>query len=164
MTIGQQQGQLTHGVDVVALLRAQVREVHRELAEGLTDWLRAAAPATPPPGSRVVALYVHAATVEDVTIHSLLRQVPPIYEADWAGKGPGHYSTADIVPLRAYAQQVFAATDSYLAALTPEAANRTVDLSRLDQGETTVAWIVSKFVVLELAQIYGELTIAVQDP
>ena len=149
-------------MDAAALLRAQVREVHRALDEGLADWLSALAPAAPPPASRVVALYVHAATVEDVTIHSLLRQVPPIYETDWAGKGPGHYSTADIVPLRAYAQQVFAATDAYLAGLSNDGVSQTVDLSRLGQGRPTIAWVVSKFVVLQLAQIYGELTSAAQ--
>jgi hypothetical protein len=164
MAACEQLSHLTSGVGAVALLRAQVREVHRELDEGLTEWLRALAPAAPPSGSRVVALYVHAATVEDVTIHSLLRRVAPVYERDWSGKGPARYSTTNLVPLRAYAQQVFAATESYLAGLGPDGASRTVDLSRLGLGEPTVAWIVSKFVVLQLAQIYGELTIAVREP
>ncbi len=149
-------------MDAAGLLRAQVREVHRELDDGLTEWLRALAPAAPPPGSRVLALYVHAATVEDVTLHSLLRQVTPIYETEWAGKGPGRYSTAEIEPVRAYAQQVFAATDAYLAGLSPDEVSQTVDLSRLGQGRPTVAWVVSKFIVLQLAQIYGELMSAVQ--
>ena len=164
MGAGEQRGYLTHGLDTAGLLRAQVRDVHRQLDEGLTEWLRALAPAAPPMGSRVVALYVHAATVEDVTIHSLLRRVAPVYERDWAGRGPARYSTTDLVPLRAYAQQVFAATDAYLAGLAPNEASQTVDLSRLGQGRPTVAWVVSKFVVLQLAQIYGELTSAVHHP
>jgi hypothetical protein len=153
----EQRERLTHDLDVAAVLRQQVREVHRQLDEGLTDWLRALAPAAPPAGSRVVALYNHAATIEDVTVQSLLRHVAPIYQTDWAGRGPGHYSTANLVPLRAYAQQVFATTDAYLAGLSANEPNRTVDLSRLDQGRPTIAWVVSKFVVLQLAQIYGEL-------
>jgi hypothetical protein len=76
---------------------------------------------------------------------------------EWAGEGPARYSTTDLVPLRAYAQQVFAATDAYLAGLAPHEASQTVDLTRLGQGRPTVAWVVSKFVVLELAKIYGEL-------
>jgi hypothetical protein len=146
------------------LLRDQVSEIHRLLDEGLTNWLRALAPAAPRAGSSVVALYVHAATVEDITVQSLLRSVSPLYETDWAGKGPAHYSTADLRPLRAYAQQVFAATDSYLARLTPGEAGQTVDLSRLGEGQPTVAWVMSKFVILELAQIYGQITSATQDP
>lgn len=151
---------LVKTVDVPDLLRDQLREVHRALDDGLTNWLRAMAPAVPPTGSRVVALYVHAATVEDITVQSLLRSVSPLYETDWAGKGPAHYSTADLTPLRAYAQQVFAATDSYLARLTPGEAGQTVDLSRLGEGHPTVAWVMSKFVLLELAQICGQLTSA----
>ena len=153
---------MTRGLDAPGLLRAQVQEVHRQLDEGLTDWLRALASAAPPTKSRVVALYVHAATVEDLTIQSLLRQVAPVYETYWAGRGPAHYSTADLVPLRAYAHQVFAATDAYLAGLAADAASQTIDLSRLGQGQPTVAWLVSKFVVLHLAQIYGELSSAMQ--
>src|SRR6266508_4451951 len=68
--------------------RAQVREVHRELDECLNQWLRGLAPASPAEGSLAVTLYVHAATVEDLTLHSLLRQVAPLYESDWAGGGP----------------------------------------------------------------------------
>jgi hypothetical protein len=158
----QQRGHLEHGLDAAGLLRVQVREVHRELDEGLNEWLRALGLAPPPTGSRVVALYLHAATVEDVTIHSLLRGVTPLYASDWAGKGPANYSTADLVPLRAYAQQVFAATDAYLAGLAPHEASQTIDLTRLGQGRPTVAWVVGKFVVLQLAQIFGELTSALE--
>jgi hypothetical protein len=163
MAAPEQRGFVTHRLDAAELLRAQVREVHRELDEGLTEWLRLLAPAAPPKGSPVVSLYLHAATVEDVTIHSLLRRVAPVYETDWAGKGPAHYSTTDLLPLRAYAQQVFAATDAYLAELDSEDLNRAVDLSRLGQGRPTIAWVVSKFVVLQLAQIFGELTIAARN-
>ena len=163
MATGEQRGHLTRGLDTAGLLRAQVREVHRELDEAFAEWLRARPPAATPTGSRVVALYVHAATVEDITIHALLRGVTPLYETDWAGNGPAHYSTADLIPLRAYAQQVFAATEAYLAGLAPDEASRTVDLSHLGQGQPTVAWVVSRFIVLQLAQIYGELTIAMRD-
>jgi hypothetical protein len=156
---GVQRGYLAHGADAAALLRAQVAEVHRELDEGLAAWLRTLGPAaTPPERSRVVARYIHAATVEDVTIQSLLRRVAPIYQTDWAGKGPGRYSTGDLDPLRAYARQVFAATEEYLAELGPDDLDEEVDLTRLGQGRPTIGWVVSKFVVLQLAQIYGELT------
>ena len=104
-----------------------------------------------------------ASKVEDVTIQSLLCHVAPIYQTDWAGKGPARYSTADLVPIRAYAQHVFATTDAYLASLTPHALSQLVDLSRHDLGQPTVAWVVSKFVVLQLARICGEFTSAIQD-
>jgi hypothetical protein len=161
---GEQHGHQTHSLDAAKLLRAQVREIHRELDEHLTQWLCAASSAAPRVGSRGLALYVHAATVEDITIHSLLRGVAPVYETNWAGKGPGQYSVANVEPLRAYAQQVFAATDAYLEGLAPDEASQTVDLSRLGQGQPTIAWVVSKFVVLQLAHLCGELQSAVRHP
>ena len=160
MAPGDRPGRLTQHGDVPGLLRAQVQEVHRALDDGLSDWLASRQPGRQAPSSHVVALYVHAATVEDLTIHALLRQVAPVYETSWGGRGPARYSPGELAPVRAYAQQVFGATDTYLAALGLADARRTVDLSRLGQGHPTVAWVVSKFVVLQLAQIYGELTSA----
>ena len=151
---------ITSRVDAAGLLRAQVHEVHRQLDAGLAASERGTGPRAPAGQSLVVALYVHAATVEDVTVQSLLRRVAPVYETDWAGTGPARYSTADLAPVRAYAQQVFAATDAYLAELGVDGLNRRVDLVRLGQGTQTVAWVVSKFVVLQLSKIYGELASA----
>jgi hypothetical protein len=98
-------GHQTDSLDVAGLLRTQVREIHRELDEHLMQWLCAASTAAPRMGSHVLALYVHAATVEDIAIQSLLRGVAPVYETDWAGKGPAHYSVANVAPLRAYAHR-----------------------------------------------------------
>jgi hypothetical protein len=149
-------------IDTPGLLRAQVKDVHDELDAYLEKWLCYIAPAAPPVGSRAVALYVHAATVEDVTVQSLLRHVAPKYQTDWAGKGPARYSTANLVPIRAYAEHVFATTDAYLASLTPQALSQPVDLSRHGLDQPTVAWVISKFVILQLARICGEFTCAIQ--
>src|SRR5258708_4918659 len=95
---GEEHEQFEDGVDAAGLLRAQLQEIHRELDDGLTAFLRGLAPAAPPSSALPLRLYVHAATVEDVTIQSLLRQVAPVYETDWAGKGPAGYSTTDLAP------------------------------------------------------------------
>jgi hypothetical protein len=150
-------------IDAAGLLRSQVHEVHAELDGHLSKWLCSIAPAAPAPGSLAVALYVHAATTEDVTVQSLLRKRAPIYQTDWAGKGPARYSTEDLEPVRAYAQQVFAATDAYLAELMPSALSQRVDMLRHGLGTPTVAWVVSKFIVLQLASICGEFTHTVQN-
>jgi hypothetical protein len=150
-------------IDAAGLLRAQVQEVHAELDGYFTKWLCRLAPAAPAPGSLAVALYVHAATAEDVTVQSLLRRRAPIYQTDWAGKGPARYSTANLEPIRVYAQQVFAATDLYLTELTTSALSQPVDMSRHGLGTPTVAWVVSKFIVLQLARICGEFTHTIQN-
>ncbi|MDQ6673046.1 MAG: hypothetical protein M3069_20285 [Chloroflexota bacterium] len=148
----------------MALLHGQFREVHRDLDECLDECVRALARASRPAGSAQVRLYVHAATVEDLVIHSLLRGVSPLFATIWQGKGPANYSTRDLEPIRSYAGDVFAASDAYLAALTPNTASETVDLSRMGLGHPTVAWVLSRFVVLELCQITGELRSLIYRP
>jgi hypothetical protein len=144
-------------LDVPAFLRAQVREVHLELDAYLTAWVGALARGSTTRGSPVPALFLHGATVEDVAIHTLLLREAPLFSTTWAGTGMARYAPVDVEPIRSYAHKVYAATDAYLAALTLDAASRRVDLSRLNLGQPTVAWVVSHFVVLELAHLGGEL-------
>ena len=144
-------------LDVPAFLRAQVREVHRELENYLTEWESALGPGSTARGSPVPALFLHGATVEDVAIHTLLLREAPLFSSAWAGTGMARYAPVDMEPIRSYAQAVYDATDTYLGALTLDAASRRVDLSRLNLGQPTVAWVVSHFVVLELAHLGGEL-------
>jgi hypothetical protein len=141
----------------VALLNIKVRQIHHELDGCLDDWLRTSNPASRPTGSRPVALYVHAAVVEDIAIQTLLRSVPPLFETSGIGSGPGHYTTMDLAPIRRYVQHVFKATEAFLTTLSPDAAAQTVDLSGINLGHPTVAWVLSRFVILELRGIYVEL-------
>jgi len=144
-------------LDVPSFLRAQVREVHQELETYLSAWVDALAPGTTTQGSPVPALYLHGATVEDVAIHTLLLKQAPLFSTAWAGTSVARYAPVDVGPIRSYAQKVYAATDAYLASLTLDAASRRVNLSRLNLGQPTVAWVVSHFVVLELSHLGGEL-------
>jgi hypothetical protein len=157
MAGGQHDTHPTLMLDVPAFLRAQVREVHKELDTYLTAWVDAAGVGTKARGSPVLALYLHGATVEDVAIHTLLLKEPPLFSTSWAGAGTARYAPVDVEPIRVYAQEVFAATDAYLSNLTLDAASRRVDLSRLHMGQPSVAWVVSHFVVLELSHLAGEL-------
>jgi hypothetical protein len=154
----------THIQDVAALLRSQVREVHEELDTYVTAWMRALAPGSVISGSLVPLLYLHGMTVEDVAIHSLLLRDSPLFATAWNGTGLARYAPVDMASIRSYAQQVYAATDTYLACLTVDELSRTVDLSGLSLGQQTVAWIVSHFVVLELAHLGGELMQAAHVP
>jgi hypothetical protein len=151
-------------LDVPAFLRAQVREVHQQLETYLSTWADALAPGSSTRGSPVPALYLHGATVEDVAIHTLLLRASTLFSSAWAGAGMARYAPVDIEPIRAYAHEVYAATDAYLASLTLDAASRRVDLSRLNLGQPSVAWVVSHFVVLELAHLSGELMSAAHMP
>jgi hypothetical protein len=149
-------------LEAAALLRAQLGEVHRRLETTFTAWLQDLAPSVPPPRSQPVGVFVHAATVEDIAVHTLLLGEAPLFATVWAGRGPAQYSTLDLAPIMKYARDVFGATEAYLAGLSPSAVSDTVDLSRLNMGYQTVGWVVSRFIVLELAQMTGELISAVQ--
>jgi hypothetical protein len=144
------------------LLRAQLGEVHRRLETSFTDWLQDLAPSAPPPRSQPVGVFIHAVTVEDTAVHTLLFGTPPLFATAWAGRGPAQYSTLDLAPIVSYARDVFRTTEAYLAGLSPAAVGETVDLSRLNLGHPTVGWVISRFIVLELAQMTGELISAVQ--
>jgi hypothetical protein len=144
-------------LDVPSFLLAQVREVHHELDACLTAWAAGLPPGSTTRGSPVPALYLHGATVEDVAVQTLLRHAPPLFSTVWTGSGVARYAPVDIDPIRSYADQVYAATETYLAELSLDEATRTIDLSRLNLGRPTVAWVVSHFVVLELAHLGGEL-------
>jgi hypothetical protein len=148
---------LTRGLDVPAFLRQQVHEVHLEFDACLTAWVDGLVTGSTTRGSPVPALYLHGATVEDVAVHSLLLQEPPLFSTAWDGSRLARYAPVDIEPIRSYARKVHAATDDYLASLTLEAVCRTVDLSQFKLGHPTVAWVVSHFVVLEIAHLGGEL-------
>jgi hypothetical protein len=149
-------------LDAVALLRAQPDEVHRRLETPFTEWLRELLPSAPPPRSQPVGVFIHAATVEDIAVHTLLLGAAPLFATVWAGRGPSQYSTLNLAPILSYAHDVFAVTDAYLAGLSVSAISDRVDLSRLNLGYPTVGWVVSQFVILELAQMSGELVSAVQ--
>jgi hypothetical protein len=151
-------------LDVPTFLRAQVREVHLQLDTYLTAWVAELGPGSTTRGSPVPALFLHGATVEDVAIHTLLLKEDTLFSTAWAGTGMARYAPVDLEPIRAYAQEVYAATDAYLAGLTLDAASRRVDLSRLGLGQPSVAWVVSHFVVLELAHLSGELMSAAHIP
>jgi hypothetical protein len=155
-------GQGPQPLDAISLLRVQAEEVHRKLDTSFTEWLGGLPLASRPPRSEPVEVYVHAATIEDIAINALLLGVAPLFATEWAGRGPALYSTLELAPIQEYARQVFAATEAYLAALTPSMANDIVDLSRLGLGFPSVGWVVSRFVILELAQLTGELAAAVQ--
>jgi hypothetical protein len=137
--------------DAVALLRRQVQECHTELDAAAAGWLQEATLWTP--RSYPVRLYVHAVCAEDVTIQLLLRHDVPLFASllPFAGR------PSDRAALREYATAVHAATDAYLAELHPDTLNETVDLERRGVGLRTVAWVITRFVVMELARTRGNI-------
>jgi hypothetical protein len=133
------------------LLREQVRQCHADLDDATAMWLhkpRGSMPWSPP-----IRLYLHALCIEDITIHSVLRDGSPLFTSFW----PNLYGPAEAVAVRQYARAVHASTDAYLAGLPSDGLSTVVDLRNLGLGQRTVLWVIRRFVVQELGRICGEI-------
>jgi hypothetical protein len=130
-----------------ALVRQQVRQCHTNLDESAAGWLRKThfSSAWPVP----VRLYVHALLIEDITVQSVLRGNAPLFTWLW----PGPAGPVASAMLSQYARAVHGSADAYLARLTPDDWGQVLDLSKLGLGQRTVAWVIRRFVLLELEQL-----------
>ena len=135
-----------------ALVRQQVRQCHTKLDQSAAAWLHR----TPFSSgwSFPVRLYVHALLVEDITVQSVLRGNAPLFTWLWPDVG----GPADTAALSDYARAVYGSTEAYLARLTSDGLSQVLDLSRLGLGQRTVAWIIRRFVLVELAHISSAIS------
>lgn len=158
-------------MNATTLLREQIQQAHTYLEatmEGVTteqaNWA--------PPGTAnpLGATYTHAVASEDAAIQMVLKGGAPLFAGEWAGKT----GVSDIQPfsnpewarsvkvelpqLRRYARAVHEATDAYLASLSDEDLTRPVDLTNLGLGQTTVGYILNRFVLGHIDNMCGEIS------
>jgi hypothetical protein len=149
----------------VSLLRAQYQNAH-EVLEGTLQDVTSEQAHWRPPGiaNPLGATYAHILISEDGVINGMLKGSGPLSVSTWAGKigvselppmpGPevgglpswdewARRVKVDQAALQSYAQAVYAATDEYLASLTDEDLNRSLDLSGLGVGQQTLGWLLS---------------------
>ena len=149
----------------VSLLRAQYQNAH-EVLEGTMQDVTSVQAQWSPPGiaNPLGATYAHILVSEDGVINGMLKGSTPLCVTTWTGKmglselppmpGPGEEGLppwdgwarrvkVDQAALQKYAQAVYAATDEYLASLTNEDLNRTLDLSGMGVGQQTLGWLLS---------------------
>jgi hypothetical protein len=129
-------------VNGTSILREQLEWTHDLLEQAVADlpaeqWHHRGEGATV---QSMATIYVHTVLAEDWLIHAFLCQEPTLFERDgWAAKlgyeaalPPTHDQIAqqvrdrDLAATRAYAQQVYAASDCYLASLADADLDRTV--------------------------------------
>jgi len=164
-------------MDTVALLRDQLKDAHSLLEAVMADVTPEAAHWIPPGQANPVgATYAHVVLTEDRIINGAIQRGRPLYDGAWAGKTglselmPVHgeawkdYANwtrrlkVDVPALRAYANAVYAASDAYLAALSPADLAVPKDLSGVGMGRVTLAWILSREVVGHVDNITGEIS------
>lgn len=163
-------------MNAVQLLREQLQSAHVTLEATMADvtnktaHFRAMGEAIP-----VGAAYAHTILSEDMVVSMMLANKKPIAgdnsktgvskpmpsmkewdkHADW-------YKTVkiDLPKLRTFAKKVYKATDVYLATLKEKDLDKKMDLSGMGMGKQNLAWLISNFVILHIANLTGEISAA----
>ncbi len=121
--------------------------------------------------------YAHLILSEDIILNTMLRKGQPLLAGTFAGKtgvskpmpamnkewvNYGQWANTvkvDMKLVREYAQAVYKMTDEYLSGLTDEDLEKPVDLSALDMGQKTAAYLLDRFVVGHCDSICGEIAL-----
>jgi hypothetical protein len=165
-------------MDSITLLRNQIKGAHEVLEGTMADVTQTQMDWAPPGiANPLGATYAHHVTSEDWIVQGILQGGAPLFQTTWAGRhglselqpGPGpdwgdRYRAwtrsvrVDVAAARKYAQAVYAATDAYLATLTAEDLDRTVDLSVFGMGQMPMSWIISSMIVMHIDNSCGEIS------
>lgn len=147
----------------ISLFCEEIQAAH-QLVEGTVANVTPEQAHWSPPGIAIPlgATYAHIVLSEDGTINGLLKGGAPLFASTWAGKvgvsevppminpqkpgfpdwsGWSRRVRVDLAALRQYAKAVYAATDAYLASLADDDLSRSVDLSALGLGKSTVGYV-----------------------
>lgn len=161
-------------MNAVQLLREQLQSVHytqEATLEGVTKKVanfRKTGKAIP-----VGAAYAHSVLAEDMIVAGMLANKKPLATKDaktgvsipmpsqqeW-DKHEEWYKTVavDLSVLKKFAKDVYKATDDYLATLKDEDLDRQIDVPGM--GKQNLAWLISNFVILHIANLTGEISAA----
>lgn len=161
----------------VALLRQQFKSAHDLQEATMADVTDASAhfidtnKALP-----VGAAYAHSVISEDMVLASMLMGGKTPLSADNTKTGLSvpmpsfdnfdqHEAWAksvkvDLPKLKAFAQEVYAQTDAYLATLKDEDLDKEFDMSSMGMGKQTIAFVITNFLLLHIANLTGEISAA----
>ncbi len=127
----------------------------------------------------IAAQYGHVVVFEDFTIGGMLAGTQPLFATRWAGKTGfsslpplptpatggiptwdqwGRALKVDLFVARGYAQAVYEATDSFLAALPETSLDEPLDLSGVGLGQRTVGWLLNGPFLANIHMHCGEIS------
>lgn len=165
-------------MDSIALLRQQFEMGHTVL-EGTIEGVTNDHAAWMPPGKAqsVGASYAHVVLSEDMLVNGMFSGQTPMFVTNWMGKngisepmpmpGPDWETTyrgwtqrvkVEMPTLREYAKAVYAKTDEYLASLTPDDLDRTIDLSSANMGQMNLGGALSMLALGHVNNLAGEIS------
>jgi hypothetical protein len=157
------------GRNVISLLRELMKNVNDLLEGTMADVTPEQAHWIPPGAAMPIgAHYAHVVLSQDGAVNGVFKGGVPLFAVGWAGKNgvselppspdpgkPGFTDWSgwsrkvkvDLPAMRKYAMAVYAATDEYLATLSPEDLERPVDLTALGLGKSTMGWVITNGIV-----------------
>jgi hypothetical protein len=159
-------------MNTVDLLRQQLTQSRDFLAGTMADIDEESAHAVPPGILNPIApTYAHIVTGEDGFVNGLLRGGRPLLATSWAGQAGlsepapngiewnewARRVRVDLGAFREYAGAVAAESDAWLASLSPDALERSVDLSSFGFGQRTIAWVLGAGVIGHIQSHWGEI-------
>lgn len=120
------------------------------------------------------AAYAHSVIEEDMILSQMLAQKDTVYKGDPAAIGVSEMIpqmsewdkheawyksvTVDLPKFKKYAQEVYKATDAWLATLKDEDLDR--EITRPMIGKKNLAFLITNFIILHIANLTGEISAA----
>jgi len=133
-------------MDAQTVMRGQLQQAHEIIEQAVADLNQEHLHHRAPGGTvnSIAAIYAHTVMSEDGLVNGMLRKQPPVFATgDWQARvgfgmsetGMQSHDWADTVRMenldafREYAQQVYAATDEYLASLSDGDLDKMIETS-----------------------------------
>jgi hypothetical protein len=155
----------------------QLKEAHGFLEATMADVTQEVANYMPAGRANSVgACYAHVICGEDLAVNGMLKGGAPFFVSSHAGKtglsepmpmpGPTWVDyfpwtrrvKVDLPKLKAFAKEVEASSEKYVAGLKPQDLDREIDLSGAGLGMRTVAWVLSRAVIGHADNFTGEIS------
>ena len=168
------------GRNIISLLREMMKNVN-ELLEGTMADVTPEQAHWIPPGvaNPIGANYAHVVLSRDGAVNGMFKGGVPLFAAGWAGKtgvselppapdpgkpgfpdwsGWSRKARVDLPAMRKYAKAVYAASDEFLATLSPEDLERPVDLTAVGLGKSTMGFVINNGIVGNASTHCGEIS------
>jgi hypothetical protein len=158
-------------MDTITYIRSDIAWAHELLEMVMADATQEQVDWVPPGiANPLGATYAHAVCAEDAVINSLLRDGPPMFAGEWAGRTgisePAFGASFDwarglevqLPQAREYAQAVYRSTDEFLAGLEEGELDQELDLTAHGFGKRMVSWVLSALLISHLNNMAGEIS------
>jgi hypothetical protein len=158
-------------MDVKTLIQQQTQSARQWLEGTLGDPTPEQLHWAPPGASSIGAHYAHILTGEDALVNGVAKGGAPLFAAEWAGRTGlsdlpprgawgdwGRSVQVDLPALRAYGAAVHGSMDAYVASLSPEDLDRTVDLTSFGIGQVSLGFFLTGVVIANLNWHCGEIS------